>query len=62
VNKKKQKNFVNFGQWRFNDLAKRTKSFLVLFFKKERLAFFSTAPGSARLPAPSTPPAPALRR
>jgi hypothetical protein len=40
VNKKKQKNFVNLGRRRFQQVAKRTKSFLLLFFKKEVLAFF----------------------
>jgi hypothetical protein len=37
VNKKKQKNFLNFGFGRFQNRAKRTESFLVLFFKKELL-------------------------
>jgi len=37
VNKKKQKNFINLPSGRFNHPAKRTKSFLVLLFKKERL-------------------------
>jgi hypothetical protein len=37
VNKKKQKNFINFAFGPFQQRAKRSKSFLVLFFKKELL-------------------------
>jgi hypothetical protein len=44
VNKKKQKNFINLPSGRFNDLAKRSKSFLVLFFKKELFVFAGFAP------------------
>jgi hypothetical protein len=33
------KNFVHLSQGWFNKLAKRAKSFLVLFFKKARLVF-----------------------
>jgi len=40
VNKKKQKNFDS--RWRFQHHAKRRKSFLVLFFKKERLTLASS--------------------
>jgi len=49
LNKKKQKNFDHFwpvalerlreAEWPWNDFAKRSKSFLVLFFKKELLVF-----------------------
>jgi hypothetical protein len=39
VNKKKQKNFMSFSAGMFQRRAKRSKSFLVLFFKKELLAF-----------------------
>jgi hypothetical protein len=39
VNKKKQKNFIRFSAGRFQHRAKRSKSFLVLFFKKELLDF-----------------------
>jgi len=39
VNKKKQKNFIHFSAGRFQNRAKRSKSFLVLFFKKEPLYF-----------------------
>jgi hypothetical protein len=42
VNKKKQKNFIRFSAGRFEHRAKRSKSFLVLFFKKERLASLSS--------------------
>jgi hypothetical protein len=38
VNKKKQKNFNYFCAGLFQRRAKRSKSFLVLFFKKELLA------------------------
>jgi hypothetical protein len=46
VNKKKQKNFIRFSAGLFSHRAKRSKSFLVLFFKKERLnpSVASTAP------------------
>jgi hypothetical protein len=36
--KKKQKTFVYWGLWRGVASARRSKSFLVLFFKKEPLA------------------------
>jgi hypothetical protein len=38
VNKKKQKNFLSFSAGMFQRRAKRSKRFLVLFFKKELLA------------------------
>jgi hypothetical protein len=38
VNKKKQKNFINLSSGLVQHRAKRSKSFLVLFFKKELLA------------------------
>jgi hypothetical protein len=38
VNKKKQKNFVLAGVGNAVATARRTKSFLLLFFKKERLS------------------------
>jgi len=37
--KSSKKNFMNLVLWRFQHRAKRTKSFLVLFFKKARLDF-----------------------
>jgi hypothetical protein len=40
VNKKKQKNFIRFSAGMFDGRAKRSESFLVLFFKKELLAFY----------------------
>jgi hypothetical protein len=40
VNKKKQKNFWSLGLRRFQNRAKRRKSFLLLFFKKEVFACF----------------------
>jgi len=39
VNKKQQKSSVHLGQGRFTGLAKRTKSFLVLFYKLEPHVF-----------------------
>ncbi len=44
MNKKKQKTVLIFGQWPFHNLAKRSKSFLVLFFKKELLVFVHFSP------------------
>jgi hypothetical protein len=48
VNKKKQKNFFRFARLPFatgreNGTVQRSKSFLVLFFKKEPLSFSFTA-------------------
>jgi hypothetical protein len=37
--KKKQKTFANLGHWRFQQHGPKTKSFLLLFFKKEALFF-----------------------
>jgi hypothetical protein len=49
VNKKnraagRQKNFASCGLWRAHARAPRSKSFLLLFFKKEALAFLSCRP------------------
>jgi hypothetical protein len=38
--KKKQKTFANWGPWQARANARRTKSFLLLFFKKEALSSF----------------------
>jgi hypothetical protein len=38
LKKKKQKNFCSWGLWHAHANAPRSKSFLLLFFKKEALA------------------------
>jgi len=44
VNKKKQKNFDSLGDWeRLSPNPTFSRSFLLLFFKKEALAFLSHA-------------------
>jgi hypothetical protein len=48
VNKKKQKNFMNFRPCQFCKLRPKTsQSFLLLFFKKEVLPFSTPPPQSA---------------
>jgi hypothetical protein len=43
VNKKKQKNFINFSTGRLQHRAKRSKSFLVTFFQKSNCFPYSAA-------------------